>query len=323
MNPLNPLNPRPATARSDAALHHVWRLPAADAVKGFKALWWSVGPAGELAVMLVHRRHLERRRSIKGWIGWGADTPFTGELVTVAGQEERRTVVKDIRVRPSHLALLPDSRFLLVSGRTFRNEPGGSWTPNAVVFSPSGTPEAEFCVGDDIPALVTDVHGGIWTAYGDEGVYGGHPESGAGLAGWNTRGQAAWAPGGRLPAHPLEGCTAATEDEHVWLVWYSGSSTGGTFLTRITPSTGDVVSYPSPLPDPDGFAVRGNRALLTRRNHNKRSVELIRAELTGTTWAVTSRHRLRVPGRVVLRCGQGRDGSLWLRAGDTWLRVEA
>lgn len=45
--------------------------------------------------------------------------------------------------------------------------------------------------------------------------------------------------------------------------------------------------------------------------------------LTDTTWAVTGRRRLRVPGRVVMRCGQGRDGSLWLRAGNSWLRIEA
>ncbi|MFI5520135.1 hypothetical protein [Streptomyces platensis] len=243
--------------------------------------------------------------------------------MTVTGREERRILVKDIRMRPRHLALLPDSRFLLVSGRTVRDRTEGTWAPNAMVFSAAGRPEAEFCVGDDIPALVTDVHGGIWTAYGDEGIYGGHPESGAGLAGWDTRGQASWAPQGRLPDHPLEGCTAATEHEQVWLVWYSGSSSGGTFLTRITPSTGDVASYTSPVPAPDGFAVRGNRAVLTRRDHNKRSVALIRAELSGTTWAVTSRRRMRVPGRVVMRCGQGRDGSLWLRAGNTWLRIEA
>ncbi|MFF1400174.1 hypothetical protein ACFVZD_41190 [Streptomyces sp. NPDC058287] len=243
-------------------------------------------------------------------------------MVTITGQEEQRILVKDIRIRPSHLALLPDSRFLLVSGRTFRNETEGPWTANAVVFSPSGTPETEFCVGDDIPTLVTDVHGGIWTAHGDEGIYGGHPESGAGLVGWNTQGQTSWNPKGRLPDNPLQGCTAATENENVWLVWYSGSSKGGTFLTQITPSTGDVISYPSPVPNPDGFAVRGNRAVFTRRNHNKRSLELTRAELNGTAWTVTSRHRLRVPGRVVLRCGQGRDGSLWLRSGNTWLGIE-
>ncbi|WP_435220887.1 hypothetical protein [Streptomyces sp. Tue6028] len=316
------MNLRPQTAGSDAAIHEVWRLPTADALRGLRALWWSVGPAGELAVLLVHRRHLDHTRRVKGWIGWKPQVPFPGELVTVTGQEERRILVKDIRIRPGHLALLPDARFLLVGSRTFRKRTEDHWAPNAVVFSPSGTPEAEFCVGDDIPALVTDVAGGIWTAYGDEGIYGGHPESGAGLAGWNSQGRASWAPEGRLPDHPLEGCTAATEGEQVWLVWYSGSSEGGTFLTRITPSTGDVVSCPSPVPGPDGFAVRGNRAVLTRRDHNKRSVELVRAELDGTTWAVTSRRRLRVPGRVVKHCGQGRDGSLWLRAGNTWLRIE-
>ncbi|MHB9857152.1 hypothetical protein [Streptomyces sp. YIM S03343] len=108
----------------------------------------------------------------------------------------------------------------------------------------------------------------------------------------------------------------------MWLVWYSGTGSG-TFLTRITPSTGEVTSLRSPVQDPDGFAVRGDRAVLTRRHHNKRTVDLTRAELDGTTWTVTERRTLDVPGRVVMRCGQGRDGTLWLRTGDTWLHAEA
>ncbi|MFI1190083.1 hypothetical protein [Streptomyces californicus] len=316
------MNLRSTTDRPDPTTHRVWRLPTADAVRGRRALWWSVGPAGELAVLLVSRKYLTRRRYPRGWVGWWPGTPFTGELVTITDGEERRTTVKDIRVSPSHLALLPDARFLLVSGRTSRDEAGGPWRANAVVYSASGSPEREFCLGDDITALTTDADGGIWTAHGDEGIYGGHPESGAGLAGWNDLGEAAWAPGGRLPDHPLQGCTAATEDDRVWLVWYSGGSRGGTYLTRITPSTGAATSYRSPVHSPDGFAVRGNRAVFTDRDHNKRSTELLRAELDGDTWSVTARTRLRTPGRVVLHCGQGRDGLLWLRAGDTWLRTE-
>jgi hypothetical protein len=63
--------------------------------------------------------------------------------------------------------------------------------------------------------------------------------------------------------------------------------------------------------------------VLSRREHNERTVELVYAELGGTGWAVTGRRRIEVPGRVVLRCGQGRDGVLWLRTGDIWLRIEA
>lgn len=234
----------------------------------------------------------------------------------------QRRMIKDVPLRPSHIALLPDSRLLLASGRAFGEKPD-SWGSNAVVWSAEGEQEGTFCVGDDIPVLITDRGGLIWTAYGDEGIYGGHPESAAGLAGWSAEGRAVWAPEGRLPDVPLEGCTAATEDEWVWLVWYSGSSRGGTFLTRITPATGEVTSWRSPVRDPDGFAVRGRRAVLTRRVHNQRSTEVIRAELIGDTWSVTERGSVRVPGRVVKYCGQGRDGVLWLRAGDTWLRVEA
>ncbi|WP_234433947.1 hypothetical protein [Streptomyces rimosus] len=261
---------------------------------------------------------------MKGWVGWGPQVPFDAVLVMrqADGSLQRRPL-KDIPVRPSHIALLPDARLLIASSRAGKEEPG-TWSPNAMVFSlESGDQEAAFCIGDDIPALVTAREGSIWTAYGDEGIYGGHPESAAGLAGWSADGRATWAPRGRLPAMPLEGCTAATEGDQVWLIWYSGSRPGDTFLTRITPSTGEVTSWPSPVRAPDGFAVRGHRAVLTKRVHNQRSTEVVRAELDGEIWGVTERRKIRVPGRVVMRCGQGRDGLLWLRAGDTWLRVEA
>ncbi|MFJ3856605.1 hypothetical protein ACIPRL_10295 [Streptomyces sp. NPDC090085] len=296
-----------------------WTLSPEDAEAGWRALWWTAGPDGELAVMLVRRRHLSRGKYPRGWIGWRAETPFDGTLVIVSGQEQRRIRVAGIEARPAHLALLPGSRFLLASGRTHR-EPDGAWWKNAVVYSAEGRKEGAFCLGDDIQVLITDRSGAVWTAYGDEGIYGGHPESAAGLAGWSTRGVATWAPEGRLPDWPLEGCTAATEGESVWLVWYSPQ---GTFLTRITPSTGDVASYRSPVRNPDGFAVRGTRVVLTHRDHYQRRTTVTRAELVGDTCVVTSQERVQVPGRVVMRCGQGRDGTLLLRAGRTWLRIDA
>ncbi|WP_306312060.1 hypothetical protein [Streptomyces hydrogenans] len=296
-----------------------WRLSPEDVQAGWRALWWTAGPDGELAVMLVQRRYLSRDKYPRGWIGWRAETRFDGELVITSGQEQRRIPVEGIDMRPSHLALLPGSRFLLASSRT-SPDAEGAWRKNAVVYSPEGRPEGTFCLGDDIPALVTDRSGGIWTAYGDEGIYGGHPESAAGLAGWNTQGVATWTPEGRLPDWPLEGCTAATEGELVWLVWYSPK---GTFLTRITPSTGEVASYRSPVKDPDGFAVRGTRVVLTSRDHYKRRTTVTRAELVGDVCVAIGQERVRVPGRVVMKCGQGRDGTLWLRAGRTWVRIDA
>jgi hypothetical protein len=73
---------------------------------------------------------------------------------------------------------------------------------------------------------------------------------------------------------------------------------------------------------PDGLAVRGDRAVLTSRHHNEPSTEVVLAQLVGESWTVTDQRKMQVPGRVVLRCGQGRDGTLWLRAGDSWLRIE-
>ncbi|MGW0753496.1 hypothetical protein [Streptomyces sp. NPDC002587] len=296
----------------------VWSLSPADVRAGWRALWWSAGADGELAVMLVHERYLCRGKYPRGWPGWRVRQPFDAELVVVSGRGERRTPVPSIGIRPGHLALLPESRFLLASGRTRRE--GDAWWKNAVVYSAEGRPESAFCIGDDIPALVTDRRGGIWTAYGDEGIYGDHPQTAAGLAGWSIDGAATWAPRGRLPSWPLEGCTAATEGDVVWLVWYSHE---GTFLSRITPGTGGVTSYRSPVRHPDGFAVRGSRAVLTSREHDEPVVTVTRVELVDDGCVVTAEERVSVPGRVVLRCGQGRDGTLWLRAGDSWVRIEA
>ncbi|MFD8588265.1 hypothetical protein ACFV1B_01700 [Streptomyces sp. NPDC059637] len=144
----------------------------------------------------------------------------------------------------------------------------------------------------------------------------------AGLAGGDSDGRVTWRLRGRLPDRPLQGCAAATDGDRVWLVRYSGTGSG-TFLPRITSSTGEVVSRPGPVHAPDGFAVRGNRAVLAVRNHNRPSAELVRAESDDAGRAVTDRRAVRLPGRVVMHCGQGRDGFLWLRAGNTWLRTRA
>jgi hypothetical protein len=301
----------------------VWKPAAADIRLWGRPLWWTVGPSQELAALFVPQRQLSHVSYIAGWLGWTPEVPFDGVLVVrhPDGSAHHRTI-KAIPLRPSHIALLPGGRLLIASGRA-RKDGKGSWKPNVVVYSPEGAVEDSFCIGDDIDVLVTGHDGSIWTAYGDEGIYGSHPQSAAGLAGWDSRGQIRWAPDGRLPEWPLAGFSAATEGDQVWLAWYSRPGEGGTFLTRITPVTGEVTSWPSPVQSPDGLAVRGHRAILTRRDHNKGSIEVTRAELVDGSWTAADRQKLEVPGRVVLRCGQGRDGVLWLRANDAWFRMEA
>ncbi|MEV7603002.1 hypothetical protein AB0O91_37110 [Kitasatospora sp. NPDC089797] len=297
----------------------VWSLPPEDARAGWRALWWSVGPEGELAVMLVRERDLRRSPYVRGWVGWSAPAGCDGVLVVVRGGTEHRTPVTGIPARTGHLALLPGSRFLLASGRASRDR-DGAWEPNAVVYSPDGEPVSRFCIGDDLDDVIADRDGGIWTSYGDEGIYAGHPESGDGLARWDTDGNRTWDPRGRLPVWPLGGSAAATEGAAPWLAWYSHK---GPFLTRVDPATGDTTHYRNPLRDTDGIAVRGRRMILTRRSHNRPAAELSRAELLDGAWVVTAREQLRLPRPVVLHCAQGRDGLLWLRAGDSWVQLEA
>ncbi|MER6217996.1 hypothetical protein ABT213_28560 [Streptomyces sp. NPDC001674] len=287
----------------------------ADVRAGWRAVLWGARGEGGIAVLLVQERFLTWSYGV-----WRVAAACDAEVVFLSGEGtvQQRVPLYGVEACVSHFAVLPGNRFLLVKGRS-RQAEDGSWEPNAEVYAADGGRERSFCVGDDIPALVTDRHGGIWTAYGDEGVYGHHPESGGGLAGWNGKGAARWAPGGRLPSYPLEGLTGATEKQAVWLAWYSHE---GTYLSRITPADGDVTTYPSPVRKLDGLAVRGNRAVLSRRDHGEATLTLTRAELAGGAWTVTGQERLRMPGQVWLGCGQGRDGVLWLRAGDSWVRFE-
>ncbi|GAA4244378.1 hypothetical protein [Dactylosporangium darangshiense] len=305
------------------AVQQVWEPAAADLRMRGRPLWWTVSPSQQLAVLFVNQGQLSHASSIAGWLGWMPEVPFDGVLVIrqADGSVDHR-IIRSIPVRPSHIALPPGGRLLIVSGRAHKDEKG-FWKPNALLYSPEGAVEDSFCIGDDIDVLVSGQDGSIWTAYGDEGIYGSHPQSAAGLAGWDSRGQTLWAPNGRLPEWPLAGFSAATDGDQVWLAWYSRPGAGGTFLTRITPATGEVTSWPCPVEAPDGLAVRGHHAILTRRVHNKNSTAVTRAELVDGSWATTERQIVETPGPVVMRCGQGRDGVLWLRAGDTWVRIEA
>ncbi|MFK0203637.1 hypothetical protein [Streptomyces lavendulae] len=63
--------------------------------------------------------------------------------------------------------------------------------------------------------------------------------------------------------------------------------------------------------------------MFSRRDHDRPAVTLTRARLVGGALEVVAEERVAVPGPVVLRCGPGRDGVLWLRAGDSWVRAEA
>lgn len=103
----------------------VWRLPAHEFAAGRRAPGWTVGPAGELAVLLV---------SEDGPAAWsrgpGRGLPYDAELVTVGPGGERRSGLSDVGVRPDHLALLPGGRTLVACAGLEGRRAAGSTTPS-------------------------------------------------------------------------------------------------------------------------------------------------------------------------------------------------
>ncbi|MEV4514746.1 hypothetical protein AB0K00_38035 [Dactylosporangium sp. NPDC049525] len=101
-----------------------------------RPMWWTIGPAQELAVLVVAHRHLTRPSTIAGWLGWMPEVPFDGVLVVRRpdGSVHHRTI-PSIPIRPSHIALQPGDRLLIANGRA-RMDGQGSWESNAVVYAP-------------------------------------------------------------------------------------------------------------------------------------------------------------------------------------------
>ncbi|MFI2607824.1 hypothetical protein [Kitasatospora sp. NPDC018619] len=287
----------------------VWRLPEEDVRAGRRVVAWTVGPAGETAVLVVPEQFLEPAGS------WSeVRFPYDAEVVVTGPRGERRVPLSGVGCSPEHLALLPGGRVLLVETRA--EQDGERWLPNGFVYGPDGAPGRELLLGDDTPVLVTDRDGRIWMAYGDEGIYGDHPMAAAGLRAADTHGRVVWSPDhGKLPGYPLEGLAGATEDGGTWLAWYPSSS--GSYLTRIEAADGASTTVPCPVRLPVGFAVRGREAVFLSRGG-----ELTWHLLVGRQWKRTGRRVVDVPGELDRSRAHGRDGALWFRSGNGWYRVE-
>ncbi len=287
----------------------VWRLPEEEWRAGRRALTWTVGPDGELAVLVVPERYEAPAGS------WPyAALPFDGEVVVQGPQGGWRVPLEGVGVSPDLLALLPGGRVLLV-GRRADELPDG-WERNGLLFGPDGRPGRELQLGDDVQALITDRDGRIWLSFGDEGTYGDNPIGRCGLAGLDTTGRIVWRPApGDLPDHPLEGLAAATEGRRTWLAWYGENS----HLTGIDPTAGKPVAMRLPTRQPVGFAIAGDRAVFLQPDG-----ELIRCERESRKgWREVRRQRVGVLGELDRGRAYGRDGVLWFRSGNGWYRVEA
>ncbi|MFJ2188511.1 hypothetical protein ACIOJE_11170 [Kitasatospora sp. NPDC087861] len=121
----------------------VWRLSEEDRRAGRRAVAWTVGPGGDLAVLLVPEQHLEPAGS------WPpVRLPFDGEVVVADPRGARRVPLSGAEVPPDHLALLPGNRMLLAGYRA--EQVGSDWRTNAAVYGADGTRTAELVLGDDV-----------------------------------------------------------------------------------------------------------------------------------------------------------------------------
>ncbi|GAB3275110.1 hypothetical protein [Kineosporia babensis] len=292
-----------------------WSLPQSDS----RALWWSISPEGHLGIVLVHQRFLYPPEESPGWTSPRPRLPFEASLLIVTEKGARQTPLPDLDFNPFELTLLAQDRFV-VTGSLW-TDPDRRGHPTAIEGSVGGAGRTvdPHGFGSDIPAAIGDTGGRLWTLHGDQGIFGFEPWSQPGLVGWHPDGRHFWTPQGRMPGVG-NGISLATENDYVWALYHAGAPI---HTARVTPATGDVISYPTEAHRYSGFAVRGTRALFSTRHRNDPTIlTLTRARLWDGLWVETDHHNVKLPGAVHLHSHQGRDGVLWLRAGDTWLHVD-
>jgi len=145
-----------------------------DVVRGGELVASSIGPAGE-AVLLCRDGSQARLVAVDhGGRQLGEVTTLWPERIDA----------------PLPLRLL-DGRMLIV-GKRARHLPDGSYAPNAIVYSKTGTLLSEFLVGDGIEDVQVTPDGHLWVSYFDEGVFGNRLAS-SGVMEFDASGQTLWA----------------------------------------------------------------------------------------------------------------------------------
>jgi hypothetical protein len=145
----------------------------ASHLEGFDVVSISVGPKGELYVLVVttpaeyHMGDIYKAPLVKLW----ADRPHDFRILRYDGHDIVRHDLREQIWNFHYVQPLPPDELLLVIARS-RHYTDGTFDLNVKAFTPDGTQKREFLLGDGILDVQTTGDGRIWTSYYDEGIFG-------------------------------------------------------------------------------------------------------------------------------------------------------
>lgn len=174
-------------------------------VPGCRAVSTNVSANGEVIQMWVPAEVEDHLFSVEEEPGWATfpathtEEPYSATVVISGPAGVRERALPPLAATFPMVQTLPGGEILVVAPRCVHFE-DGSHELNARIFGLDGT-FREFCLGDGIQHVQTDVSGRIWVGYFDEGVCGNYgwggsdgpePLGSAGLVCYDQTGKPTW-----------------------------------------------------------------------------------------------------------------------------------
>lgn len=246
--------------RADLTSKFVGQLPASI----------SVGPAGELIVLLVDAAAEEALRERDEQPGWASfprsrtRRPVNATMLRYDDTGASHTPLSDVALAFPRLQPLPGGETLVVGTRCHRLEDGTA-ERNAQVFGMDGSLRREFVLGDGIEDVQATPTGEFWVSYFDEGVIGNYgwggknapPVGAPGLVRFNGNGVTLWEFSPPYGLGPIDDYYALNVDgETAWAYYYSDFP-----LVHIT-SDGQIRGWQSGVSGARAIVTDGRRILL-------------------------------------------------------------
>jgi hypothetical protein len=250
------------------------------------------------------------------------DVPFNARLAIVSSTFSSIVNLADLKLAFPVIQTLPKGKVLLASSRCHRWQ-DGSFELNAKIYGRDGDLCTEFCLGDGLEHVQTDLQGRIWAGYTDEGIYGNYgwgfdPIGVLGLVCFDGHGNKIWEYTGPANYPPISDCYALNcTEEAVWICYYTDFP-----IMRIDPEF-QIRAWRSDLSGPRQLAVSEN-TVLAFGGYQEEANDCWLLRLSAETAERVGKVNLRLPDGVDIRNAKivGRGRFLHVFANQLWFRFE-
>lgn len=320
-SPKMPIDP------TESELQLTARRQLTDILAGRQICSAAIAYDGSLVLLLVEPQNESVPFPIFDQPGWAtfpetkSRQAYKGWLLRVDDSVKQEVEVATLDRAFPRIGAFASGDFLIASARCKFAERRAEL--NATIYSPSGSPLNQICLGDGIEDIAISEDAQIWVSYFDEGVFGNFgwggedaPCIGApGLVRFDTHGKQTWQYSEGF--HCIDDCYSMTlTNDEVWLCFYSDFP-----IARVN-THGKVRFWENPIAGARAIAVDGDRVLLFG-GYGKDADRLVLQECkeTDDVSVPIYQGKLPVPQSKNFLVVTGRNGALHVITDDCWYQL--